>query len=351
MTASPVVLRFGAFGDMVLLTPLLQVLRQRYGQSCELVSSGPWTPALAQALESVHELHLLDSRRTPYWFNRSQRELVRWLRTRPRSPVYIGDDDDKSHWLVAKGGVPADWICSLRTHPRRPEEHIVDHYHRLACATPVALAAHPPPPGPSGAPAFQLNPGDPARRDCQDWLRARGLAGAPLVLMQPGNKRTMRRGERTRGSNVKYWPEQAWAEVARAVCDTLPDARVLICGSFQEAALAQAIQVLSGSGRVVAVAGELPILRLLALLEIAHSMISVDTGPAHAAAAAGCPLAVLFAHRDPSYYAPRPAGGGIRILLPEPGYAADDYPMHSIAAPRVWEQWRALDGRVQVLRA
>ncbi|MEW5297215.1 MAG: hypothetical protein WDW36_000439 [Sanguina aurantia] len=49
--------------------------------------------------------------------------------------------------------------------------------------------------------------------------------------------------------------------------------------------------------RCAAATAVLPLGRLKALLEIAHSMISVDTGPAHLAAAMGCPLVVLFGER------------------------------------------------------
>ena len=49
----------------------------------------------------------------------------------------------------------------------------------------------------------------------------------------------------------------------------------------------------------------LPLGFLKALLETAHSMISVDTGPAHLAAALGCPLVVLFGGRSPRMWAPR----------------------------------------------
>jgi heptosyltransferase-2/heptosyltransferase-3 len=45
-----------------------------------------------------------------------------------------------------------------------------------------------------------------------------------------------------------------------------------------------------GSPRVKAVADQLPLRRLFALLTRAHSMIRVDTGPAHAAAALGCAI-------------------------------------------------------------
>jgi ADP-heptose:LPS heptosyltransferase len=44
---------------------------------------------------------------------------------------------------------------------------------------------------------------------------------------------------------------------------------------------------------------------LLALCEAAHSMVSVDTGPAHVAAALSLPLAVLFGAESPTYWLPR----------------------------------------------
>lgn len=343
--APPLVVRFGAFGDMVLLTPLLAVLRQRYGAPCDIVSSGAWTPDLMRAA-GAGTLQLLDSRRAPYWFNASQKALVRWLRARPAGPVYVADDDDKSLWLVRKGGVPAEWVCWLREHPRRPGEHIVDHCHRLASATPAALAGVVLPQAPAAAPFPRLATDDAARRDCEHWLQSRGLRDAPLILLQPGNKRTMRRGARTRGSNIKYWPEARWAEVARALTEDRPDARVLVCGSDQERELAREIGELSASARVIAVAGELPIPRLLALVERAHGMVSVDTGPAHAAAALGCPLVVLYAHRDPSYYLPRAAKGRVRAVMPAPDYAQHEFPMRSITPAHALEAW----GEVQALR-
>ena len=50
---------------------------------------------------------------------------------------------------------------------------------------------------------------------------------------------------------------------------------------------------------VINVANELPMPRLLALLERAAALVSVDTGPAHAAAALGLPQVVLFGAADP----------------------------------------------------
>ena len=60
-------------------------------------------------------------------------------------------------------------------------------------------------------------------------------------------------------------------------------------GRFNDAIIAR-----PGVTEVHNVADELSVRTLLPLLERAHSMISVDTGPAHAAAALGCPTVALF---------------------------------------------------------
>jgi heptosyltransferase-2/heptosyltransferase-3 len=52
----------------------------------------------------------------------------------------------------------------------------------------------------------------------------------------------------------------------------------------------------------------------------AHSMISVNTGPAHGAAAMGCPLVVLFTrhqHRAADMYAPQATSAPVKILFPD----------------------------------
>ncbi|HEY4247788.1 MAG TPA: glycosyltransferase family 9 protein [Lacunisphaera sp.] len=338
---TPLVLRFGAMGDMVLLIPMLKALQQRYGNSCDLVSSGPWTPPLMQRVPACGSLKLLTSRRAPYLLNRSQQQLVRWLRTRPAGPVYVFEPDDKTHWLLQRGGVRPEWICSLRTLPRLPNENILQHALRLASQTPAALrndAKIPPSPDPAPNARPDLTAAD--RQDCADWVAHLKIAGSPLVLVQPGNKKTMRRGRRQRATNVKYWPEAAWAKVIRSVRETLPASRVLICGSAQEYDLAATIQQQAGGDGVVNVCGDLPIPRLLALQAIAHSMISVDTGPAHCAAAMGCPLVVMFARIDPALYAPTPTSAPVRLVVP-PGNISDT-PMTAITPETVISAWHEL---------
>lgn len=329
-------------GDMILLIPMLKALRERYGQPCELVSSGSWTRPIMERVPACGPVHLLTSRRAPYLFNRSQWQLVDWLRRRPAGPVYVVESDEKPLSLLRRGGVSADWICTLRDLPRQPGEHIAAHALRLARQTPPALR------GVAGFDRdFTATP-DPRpalteadRRDCTDWLEGHHLAGAPLVLIQPGNKKTMKGGDRRRGSNVDYWPESRWAEVIAGVHRLLPQSRVILCGVPAERALAEEVAALvPGPHEGIFIAtDDLPIPRLLALQERAHSMISVNTGPAHAAAAMGCPLLVMFtrhAHRAADLYAPLPTSTPVRILQ------AADAGLASITADAVIAAWHKL---------
>jgi ADP-heptose:LPS heptosyltransferase len=342
---TPLVIRFGAFGDMVLLIPMLKALAARYGRPCDIVSSGAWTEPLLARVPVAGRRFYLTSRRAPYWFNRSQRQLVAWLRQRPPGPIYIYEPDEKPHRLVARAGIRPEWICSLRDLPRSSQENIQAHALRLARETPTALCAtHVATVDPTFAPDARPTLTDEDRRDCTAWLAKHQLADAPLVLLQPGNKKTMKGGNRRRATNVDYWPELNWADVITGIRETLPGACVLICGSPAERSLAEEIvSHLPRPEGVLIATNDLPIPRLLAVLERAHSMISVNTGPAHAAAAMGCPLAVMFSrhpHRGAALYAPQPTSGPVTIVLPED--PAPDAGLATISPAAVLSSWRKL---------
>src|ERR1022692_1758116 len=97
-----------------------------------------------------------------------------------------------------------------------------------------------------------------------------------------------------------------------------------------------------GHGLNEVVAARLSPCRLLALCEVAHSMISVDTGPAHVAAALGSPLVVMFGNTSPRHWLPRSVlGGRIIALGGPPGVCHVD----QISVPEVFEAWRSLPVR------
>ncbi len=83
--------------------------------------------------------------------------------------------------------------------------------------------------------------------------------------------------------------------------------------------------------------------RLLALIERADSMISVDTGPAHAAAALDCPLTVMFAHADQRWWRPLSRLGRVAVVG---GERAEASRLLDIGVPQVLKAWQALGGRL-----
>ena len=124
------------------------------------------------------------------------------------------------------------------------------------------------------------------------------------IVVHPGSRHIARRTIRSRAGAEKYWPEDRWDRVLRSLTDLRPDYGLLLTGTRAERRFNDAIVARSGLKQVKNVADELPIPTLLPVLERAHSMISVATGPAHAAAARGSPTVALFGPASTTLFRP-----------------------------------------------
>jgi heptosyltransferase-2/heptosyltransferase-3 len=316
---------------MVLVTPLMRELAARHNRPCDVVGSGRFLSELYAGLPFVGQVFTIGSRKTPYWINPDQWALVRWLRARNPGPVYVLQSDALSLRLISRGcTVSASAVAT----PARFKEHIVEHYARLSGSTPGGV---------------ELRVSDAELREIDTWLDRQGLAGRPLVLVQPGNKRSMRKGVST-DQDPKFWPEERWRDVIRGILMESPKALVLIIGAPSESGVTEAIAAASADQRVRSVAHDLPLRRLFALFRRATSLVSVDTGPAHAAVACGCPVAVLFAAADPRRIRPYHPSVPLAVIsgpadAPEPDDPAGWVAAHSMAAisvESVLAGWRSL---------
>ena len=304
-TTRPLVVRYGALGDMVILTVLIRHLYKRFGQPVDVLASGSWTQPLLESQPGVGNLYVVSSRRWPYWFSREQRQLVEVLRERGPSATWLCDDNnEKTRWLLQRAGWQPDDYSEISWLYGATGPHLCDLFLRFAYATPPRLSSdHQPAAGDDAFGALHIDTQQ--RVGLDNWLTARGMAGQSLVLVQPGNKRTMRRGSRQRSSNSKYWPESHWATVLRGVRERHPEHAILLLGVPAEAALNDEILRLARVPNAYNIADDLPLPRLMALAQRAFGMISVDTVPAHVAAAVGCPVVTLFGKANPEMYAPR----------------------------------------------
>jgi heptosyltransferase III len=339
---APVVIRFPAVGDTVLLTVLIEALARRYRRPVHLLASGEWTPVLLGGDPDVGELRSVTSRRAPYWLMPSQRSAVRWLRAH-RGPVYFCERDVYGQRLLARADLPPEQVIDAWAHWPGDSIHWADWWLQIAALDPPGRNG---PPMPAGIPARPRLHADPRwHLDARAWLQDQGLLGRPLVLVQPGHKKTYKRGRIGTRTHDKHWPAERWAQVIRAVVEDLPDAAVLVCGSSREIGLVQ--EIVDAAARpgaaVINTAQTLSLPRLVALAALAHSMISVDTGPAHVAGAMNCPLVVLYGAAGWGRWRPRSAGSDVIALgarEPTPGARLMD-----LSVDEVMAAWRRLSPR------
>lgn len=296
----PLVVRVAALGDTILLTGMLRALSEIWRQPCDVVVHARWADSVLAGLDSVGVVLGLTSRTAPYWLCPSQRRLVQWLRRREPGPTYVVDNRREMSRLVRRGGVPERWAVTSLQHPWQQREHHLDYLLRLARRLPPAVDV-PSARMPEPVPVPELRVSEAELDDCRRWLGERGWRGEPLVAIQTQHRK------RRRG----VWPADCWEPVIRQVAEDLGDVRVALVGAPHEISAVREVERRCAGLPVFNLAGELPVRRLFALLKLCHSCLSPDTGPAHAAAALGCPLVVLVCSTHPDEY--RPVGPPHRV--------------------------------------
>jgi heptosyltransferase-2/heptosyltransferase-3 len=346
---SPIVIRLGALGDMLNLSALLHFLHLRYGRPCVVLGAGPWTEPVYRGNPDVAQVWTIN-RHIPLLLAPRSWQLLAWLRTSAPSPIYVCDDDKRLprvQRLLSLSGVDARRTLLIGREAPEDGEHHLDRLIRFGQATPPALRPeHFPPPASLTAclRAPCLRPLE--RAALRAWILAQGWSGRPLILVQIGNRRTngTRRGRHRRlNRDDKCWPSAYWTELLRRVHAHMPRAMLLLCGAPGEASMLRALEKELGLRGSTAVAA-LPLRRFFALCELAHSMISVDTGPAHAAAALRVPLVVLFGAQRQSRWLPRGPAGTRIVGLGGPPRCTH---VAQIPVDEVFSAWRALAAEVQ----
>jgi ADP-heptose:LPS heptosyltransferase len=332
------VLYFARLGDMVMLTALLSFLHKRYRRPCQVIGAGSWTSAVFQGNPDVSQVWSF-GRHFPFPLTREWPRVARALRDSHPGPIYICEHHHRQlprvRRMLAFSGVDTA-RCLFITEKPGTVHHSVDRLIRLGEQTPRALEARDyplPEPDVQWAPRLRVFSDD--RVGLNTWLRERGWAGRPLVVVQPGNHRSMswkRARWRRLNTDDKAWPIERWVTLLHQVHERMPGALIMLRGSEEEVGMLQSVQAIAALDSVV-VAG-MGLRRLFALCEMAHSMISVDTGPAHAAAALGLPLVVMYGAESQRFWLPRSHCGSpvIGVGGPPQSVRVDQIPVEAVFA-------------------
>jgi len=334
----PLVMRCGQLGDIVLLTTLLHQLHLRFGQPADVIASGGFTLPLLEHDPTVGEIFLLPSRSTPFWLSKKQQELVSWLRARGPGPTWFLDLKSGRE-LLTRGGIPDHYVVDSRLIPWVPGESFADRYIRLANFPLTGCPGVPDPVTEHVERAARLQIKSEARVDLDAWLARQPFANQRIVAIQAGNRRMARRWFSRQASGTKYWPAERWVQVLRGVRAHLPDRAIVLLGMGNESLFNEEILAQAQVRESYNAAGELPVPMLLAFLERAESLISVDTGPAHAAAALGCPTVSLFGTANAALYRP---GGATTPAVALTGTVDGQQNIMGIAVEDVLAAWKQL---------
>ncbi len=205
-------------------------------------------------------------------------------------------------WLQRR--VPAARLREIpRQHGRQPG-HVTDQGAAILAGIGAPTADF------DAVPRLELS----AERLALAQTRVRDLAGDRPVCFQPGSALATTPWwdlRRRRMGNPKALPASTWSALAEHLLRSEAASGIVLLGSRGELSLASAVrdgvpQDLRSRVHLDAVGLGVP--EMAALVRASALLISVDTGPAHVAAAVGARVLVAFGPTDPARFAPRGPG-------------------------------------------
>jgi len=289
----------GGIGDVLLATPVMRALRERFGAITALTTA-PHRDVLADDPDLARVW--IDDR--PFTeacariaAERFDAAVVTWASPRAAALPYLAR-------IPQRVGQSRRLYSSLFTHAVNVKSEFGDrstHWTQILLDFARALGCD----APDATPVFVVR--DAARQAVAAKLRVAGVAGSYAVLHP------------TRGIAAASgrWPIAPFAELARALA-AARDVAVIVTGAPGDRALAERI---ARDGGAISFAGQTSIAEFAALAEGARAVVAMDSGPMHVAAAVGAPTVGIFALQsdEPDRWAPLgPRTAVVRATYPCP---------------------------------
>jgi len=268
------VVRPGGLGDTILLLPTLQWFRGRLPDAVLTLIGSTWAEKLLPLIPIPLQFASFDSRQFARLFVAGALQPL---------PPALGEADAVILYTSDPGGPLAANLtrgCSgpVVIWPTAPALGL----HAAAHFAGAVSEGRPKLPEPT------LSVPEKARRWAAEWLGPRIGDGIHPVAIHPGS-----------GGGAKRWPPEAFAEVHGRLGKPV----LLIQGPADTAACA-ALHSLIASSRPLALASDLGIVELAAVLDQCELFVGNDSGVSHLAAALGVPTIAVFGATDPSVWAP-----------------------------------------------
>jgi lipopolysaccharide heptosyltransferase II len=295
---SIVVIKPCCLGDLVMTTPLLEVIRHAYPDASIVYVAGTWSKVIPEHHPAVDIVIDCGTVGIPSRYSFSDyRKLTRTLRVHHFDLAFVLD---RSPMLTL-----LPWLSGI---PRRVGPDSLGRGFSLTDRVPV-----------SSSPAHLQHQAE----VYLDLARAIGLPiAAPRMRFEPTaqERQSVSRPSRLRvalftggGSNpgmdltAKRWPLDRYQELARKLIHEL-GAQVLLIGGPGDVPLNQQLQDALGAqgDAVINLTGKTTLGELAAQLEQCALFIGNDSSPMHLAAAVNIPVIAIFGPTSPQEYGPYP---------------------------------------------
>jgi ADP-heptose:LPS heptosyltransferase len=269
------VVRVGALGDTLMVTPAVRALRREHPQAqIDFLCSAP-AGALLEQNPNIARIIRLHGRNLPYFLSLEKRRLVREMRWRNYDLAILLESAPRYRELLTRAGIPM--IRGFEEVPFDRKRHCIENYMHVA-----GVAA-------SGASDHDMELHVSADEEAAARQLLKDLP-APRIGIQMGYGPRKRKKEQS--LRLKGWERESWALVISKLLDQ--GASIVMTGSAEDRADVQSIARDLPRDRVRSLAGWTTVRDLAAVIRCLDLFISVDTGPAHMAAALGTPLVVLW---------------------------------------------------------
>jgi ADP-heptose:LPS heptosyltransferase len=282
-----------------MVTPLLRALREKFEDAEVDVLCSRLAADVLELTPGVARRFALRYRNLPYALSLEKQKVVRELRSRGYDFAVLLERADRYRLLLERAGVRD--IRSFRETPFDPKSHAIVNNLRAARIGSETSGLD-----------MEVFLSDDDRRRAAELLEE---VPVPRVGIHVGYGPRGRK--RNQSERLKGWSSDNFTEVAARL---LEGGRSLVfTGSLEDRRDVEAILArLPATGKAVSLAGRTSMRTLAAVIEKLDALVSVDSGPAHLAAAMGTPLVVLWGPAILEQVRPLPSRSPVTLLRHAP---------------------------------
>jgi ADP-heptose:LPS heptosyltransferase len=311
--ASPriLVIRSGAIGDTLMATPLLRSLRKAFPRAYIAALASQKAVDVLRYNPHIDEVFALRRRHLPFFLSREKRRLVRHFREHGLD-IIISLETHKDFTDLACRLNPKKLVTFDRAANCGEVIHLdtgaAEHSVELNLRAGTVIGAEP-----AGIETEFYYPAE-LKSHVASRLAESGIGDSDVLIgIHAGWGGRRQDPEDTR---LKSWPASRFAELIRRI-GASTNAKFVLTGSGLDGKLNEIISRAAGVP-VINAAGQFSLLESAALIDRMDLYVTIDSGPAHIAAAVGTPLIVLWGPSILSAVRPFPGKAALRILREPP---------------------------------